>query len=360
MGDTLLFYINAIHDGGAERVILQLAYHFANKGYRSVLVTSFKDKNEYPVPRNVERISMEDDQIIQNRFKRNLSRIIKLRKICKKEKAKAIISFMAEPNFRSIIATRGLDIKTIVSVRNDPDKEYKGKIGRMIGKYIIPLADGCVFQTDEAKIWFPTRLQKKSKVIFNAVDEIFFDTPRTDSKDIVTLGRLNEQKNQALLIKAFAKVVDKYPEQHLCIYGIGKQEAYLYSLIRELHLENQVFLMGLTDNVSLILSEAKMFVLSSDYEGMPNALMEALAIGVPSISTDCPCGGPKKLIQNGYNGLLVPVNDEVNMSKAILQLLESEEYAMELGENAKKTAEMFRTEKVFSEWQEYIEKILKQ
>lgn len=130
-------------------------------GYRSILVTSFVDEHEYPVPEGVERVSIENEQIIQSRLKRNLSRIKALRALCKKERPAALISFMAEPNFRSILATFGLPTKCIVSVRNDPEKEYAGRLGRLVGKLLLPMADGCVFQTEQARAWFPKRRKRK-------------------------------------------------------------------------------------------------------------------------------------------------------------------------------------------------------
>lgn len=119
---TLMFYINAIHDGGAERVMLQLAKRFAGAGYRSVLVTSFVDSREYPVPEGVERISIEQEQTEQSRLKRNLSRIKALRKLIKEHRPRAVISFMAEPNFRAVLSSAFLPVKVIVSVRNDPER----------------------------------------------------------------------------------------------------------------------------------------------------------------------------------------------------------------------------------------------
>lgn len=356
---TLLFYINAIHEGGAERVILRLANHFSQVGYRSIVVTSFVDDNEYPVPDGVERISIEREEIKQSKLKRNISRIIALRKICKSVRAEAIISFMCEPIFRSICATVGLPIKRIVSVRNDPKVEYSGKVGHFVGKYMLPWADGCVFQTEEAQAWFPKRLQNKSKVIFNEVDKVFFAAEYVGGNDIVTLGRLNKQKNQLMLIRAFARIADEFPNRHLCIYGIGDQKEFLQNEISRLQMEHAIKLMGMTTNSADILAHAGLFVLSSDYEGMPNALMEALAVGVPCISTDCPCGGPRTLIQNGANGLLVPVNDEDAMSEAMKALLSDNNHACALGKNAKTMARSFAPDAVFQEWKNYVEKVIK-
>lgn len=355
-----LFYINAINGGGAERVILQLAHHFAEVGYHSVLVTSFVDEGkEYAVPENVTRISIEQEEIKQSRLKRNISRIKALRRIIKEEKPSAVISFMAEPNFRAIVATMGLRTKRIISVRNSPDREYAGKIGRFVGKHILPQADGCVFQTKDAQAWFPEKLRRKSKVIFNDVKEEFFDVQRKEPRHIIAVGRLSKQKNHALLIDAFAQIADKYPDQKLLIYGAGALEAELKSQIKILGLEERVDLMGATNNVAEVLGKAQVFVLSSDYEGMPNCLMEALAAGVPSISTDCPCGGPKALIEDGENGLLVPVGDKNAMAQALDRMLSDPEGAEALGRNAKERALQFHPDRIFAQWQEYIEEVIK-
>ena len=355
---TILFYINAIHEGGAERVIIQLAHHFAQSGYRSILVTSFIDDIEYDVPSDVIRLSLEQKQIQQSKFKRNYSRIKKLRKICKNEKPVCLISFMAEANFRAIIACMGLSTKCITSVRNDPNMEYAGKLGYFIGKFILPLSDGCVFQTEAAKEWFPNKLKAKSKIIFNAVDPSFFQVERKPQKNIVTLGRLCLQKNHKLLIKAFSMIKDKYSEWNLLIYGIGDQEYNLNKLIKKLKLDNRVFLEGLTNDSQKVLSEAGIFVLSSDYEGLPNSLIEAMVVGVPSISTDCPCGGPKMIIKDKENGLLVPINDEVRMAEALDRLLNDYDYAEKLGLRAHIDSKVFNPKYIFEDWKFFVEDII--
>ena len=212
----IMFYINAIHDGGAERVMINLADYFSRQGYKTILVTSFRDTWEYTVPNAVKRITLEEHEIKQSKLKRNITRIKRLRKLCKDEKPDILVSFMAEPNFRAILATLGLPVKNLISVRNDPDKEYAGRVGHIVGKYLLPFADGCVFQTKEAKNWFPKRLQKKSRIIYNAVKEDFYHVERHPVPgEIVTCGRLEEQKNHALLIAAFSKVVERYPEARL-------------------------------------------------------------------------------------------------------------------------------------------------
>ena len=349
----ILFYINAIHDGGAERVMVNLAKYFSENGYETILVTSFRDTWEYKVEGNVRRLTLEEREINQGRLARNLSRIIKLRHILKVEKPDVAVSFMAEPNFRMLISSIGLPIKIIVSVRNDPNREYAGKIGRFVGKWILPLADGCVFQTKEAQAWFPKRLQKKSTVIFNPVKEEFFHIERKPIKgEIVTCGRLEAQKNHKLLIDAFSDVVKVYPYARLKIYGEGSLRNSLQEQINRLDLQDKAFLMGATNDVGKALQTADLFVLSSDYEGMPNALMEAMAAGVPCISTDCPCGGPRELISNHIDGILIKVNNR----KALF--CEIEKYynglCKMISEKARLKAQLFLPNEINRIWERYI------
>lgn len=354
---TLLFYINSIHEGGAQRVMLQLAGRFAAAGWRPVLVTSFVDRWEYPVPPGVERLSLEGEQIVQSALRRNLSRIRALRALIVKYRPAALISFMGEPNFRALLAARGLPVKTVVSVRNDPEREYSGRLMRMVGRRLLPLADGCVFQTEQARAWFPEALQKKSAVIMNQVSEAFYDRPAAEERnEIAAVGRLSAQKNHALLIRAFSRLPDA--GELLVIYGEGELRSELEALIERLGLSGRVLLPGQCDDIPAALGGAKFFVLSSDYEGMPNALLEAMALGLPCIATDCPCGGPASVIRNGENGLLVPVGDEQALSEAMAALLSDGELRRCLARNAKQAAEGFRPDAVFRQWEAYVVSIL--
>lgn len=355
---TLMFYINAIHDGGAERVMLQLAKRFAQAGWRSVLVTSFVDSREYPVPEGVERISLERQQQEQSRLKRNLSRIKALRRLIKGYRPRAVISFMAEPNFRAVLASAFLPVKVIVSVRNDPEREYAGRLGRLVGKLLLPLADGCVFQTEQARSWFPKRLQRKSKVIMNQVDERFFTPAKAGTEGyVMTAGRLTGQKNQAMLIRAFASIAGEV-EQELRIYGEGELRGELEELIASLGMEKRIRLMGASDNMPEALAGAGLFVLPSDYEGMPNALLEAMASGLCCIATACPCGGPEAVIEDGISGRLIPVGEETALRDAMLELLRDEDKRREMGAKARRRAESFRPQAIFEQWRQYLESIL--
>lgn len=354
----IIFYINAIHDGGAERVMVNLAKYFSEAGYDTSLVTSFRDTWEYPLAETVKRITLEEQEIKQSRLMRNLSRISKLRKICEEEKPNILVSFMEEPNFRAILATRGLPVKTLISVRNDPNKEYAGRLGTFVGKALLPMADGCVFQTREAQAWFPEKLQKKSKIIYNAVKEDFYHIERKPNhEEIVTCGRLTEQKNHAMLIAAFAEVAKQRPNATLRIYGEGILRDVLQEQINTMGLQGKAFLMGATDNVGKALETADLFVLSSDYEGMPNALMEAMAAGVPCISTDCPCGGPRELLGIDRRQL-IDVGDEESISDRILKIFKNEKLKKEMSDISRNQAMKFAPSIIYDQWNGYVNELM--
>lgn len=357
---NLLFYINSIHEGGAERVMCNLCSYFANKGDNVVLVTSFIDKWEYAFDTKVTRISLFDDRISGNRIIRNFKIIKKLRQAIKQIAPDCVVSFMGEPNFRAFFASRFIKTKWVCSVRNDPKIEYSGIVERIFAKWLMPFSDGCVFQTQEAKNFFPDKLQRKSAIIMNAVDKRFFDVnlANVEKHDIITCGRLTSQKNHKLLIDAFNKIKDQ-TDENLIIYGNGELNSELQCYIRQLGIDNRVFLAGQTSNVIDSIKGAKIFVLSSDYEGMPNALLEAMAIGIPCISTNCPCGGPKEIIENGENGYLVPVRDEVALSGKMLMLLNDEKTQCKFANNARDfSINNVHPDVVYCQWNAFFEKVV--
>lgn len=351
----ILFYINQIYEGGAERVITQLASTFAEAGDEAVLVTSFEHEEEYALSDKVVRLSLEKEQIRQSRIKRNVSRISKLRRIVKAQRPDIVLSFMQEPNFRMLLATIGLPCKKVVSVRNDPAREYAGKTGSLVGKVLMPLlADGCVFQTHRALEWFPSRLQRKSEVIPNAVDPAFFKTERSGA-DVywVAVGRLVEQKNYPMMLSAFSKVVEEYPDERLRIYGEGPLRSELERQIENLGLSPNVSLCGQTHDVAAVLADAKGFLMTSDYEGMPNALMEAMAVGLPCVATDCPCGGPAELICDGESGFLVPIGEEKAFAEKVIALMQDKKIDAMVESNASKSMAFYSPEKVSAHWAGY-------
>ncbi len=357
-------YIDMMQRGGAQRVMCNLVHYFSEKGYEVVLCNDFeslKDAVQYEVSSNIKRVYLTE-AAKENPLVKNIKRIVRLRKLIKEEKPDIVLSFLGNPNKRMLISTFGLKTKKIVSVRNDPHREYGSScFQRWIAQFLFRLADGVVFQTEEAKQYFCKSVRDHSCVIMNPVDARFFSARRSGpEKSIVTLGRLAKQKNQKLLIEAFSRVAEDFPEETLTIYGEGDLQSELSEFASGLDIGHKVFFPGNTDDVLGVLVEAKLFVLSSDYEGMPNALLEAMAVGVPCISTDCPCGGPRELIIDGENGYLVPCGDVQELTKKMRLCLKDKALRNLLGNNAKETAEGFRGERVYQRWEQYFLHILRQ
>lgn len=360
MKKKILFYINTLEHGGAERVLSNLANQFLMEKSDVVFVTSYSVENEYVLSKEIKRVNLEKSKDLHDSvFYRNISRTQKLYKIVKKEKPTLIISFLPESNFRAIIVAKLSKTPIIISVRNDPTQEYKSKFYYYGQKILYPFADGIVFQTEDAKKWFPYKIQNKSEIIMNQVASTFFKVNNISEDYYVSVGRLTEQKNYELLIRAFTKFVQKTSPQKLFIYGEGELKQKLQNLINENKMDDYIILKGISENIPLVLSKAKAFIMCSKYEGMPNALLEAMAAGVVVVSTDCPCGGPKMLINNKKNGMLVNNDDEEELFNALVYIEQNKSEREEMRKNAKLFAARFRPECVFRQWMKYADEVIK-
>ena len=355
----ILFYINTLSHGGAERVMTNLSDAFAQKGCDTVLVTSFPEEWEYKTNPATKRINLADCRI-GGFIKRNFKLIRLLKKTLKAEKPDVIVSFMAEPNYRTILASGRNGAKTIISVRNDPNREYPTALHRFLAKHLYKRADGVVFQTEDAKAWFPEKIQNKSRVIMNQIDDSFFDTKYDGiRKDIVATGRLTAQKNHKMLIEAYSLIKDEI-DDNLIIYGEGNLREELEKLIEAKGLAGRVFLPGATKDVPNAIKSAKLYVMSSDYEGMPNALVEAMALGLPVVSTDCPCGGPRALLGELGKQVLVPVGDAEALASAMLGIISYSKDELDgLMMKINSKAETCRGNRVIGDWESFINEILK-
>lgn len=363
----ILFHINSMGKGGAERVVSVLSRYFAEDGCEVLVTTQWQEREEYPLSDKVRRISVgltaKDER--RSRVYKAWKRLWNYRRCIRREKPDLVISFCAKANFRSVYALLGSRIPLLVSVRNDPKKDY-APYARDCA-WMEKRASGCVFQTRQAQEFFTEKLQKKSRVIENPLSERYLpkDWQYGDilpipaigrEKTIVTVGRITKQKNQLVLVKAFASLAERFPEYRLLIYGEdsgdGSKEA-IEHFCREKGIAERVVFCGLCSHLESAIEHAGVFVLSSDYEGLPNALAEAMALGLPVVSTDCPCGGPAQMIEQGESGILVEVNNEVQMTEAIEKVLTDKNYAAELGSHARHIAERMHPQKIYQEWKEY-------
>lgn len=350
----IAFHIAQLGGGGAERVMALLANHFAAKRDEVYLIANKPCAHEYVLDGAIHKVYLDGDGEKARGFAtRNVSRIRLIRNICKREKIDCLVSFMAEPNIRSVISCIGLKTKNIVSVRNDPEKEYPGKM-LSCARAVFSLTSCVVVQTNDA-----ARCFKKGnfpiRVIPNPVSDAFYSVSRNpESRRIVSVGRLEPQKNHEMLIDSFAMIQDFCAGYTLDIFGAGSLEKSLKEKVQEMGLSDRVLFHGLSQAIDSELSDAAVFVMSSDYEGMPNALMEAMAAAVPVVSTDCPCGGPADLIDDGRNGILISVGATSEMASAVGRLLSDKKFANEIAKNARLTMENYRTQRICDEWERTI------
>lgn len=354
----LLFYISTIRGGGAARVMTNLANQFAADDQEVHLVTNFPAIEEYFLDDRVLRYSLEAEESKKHPLIKNYHRISELRKLIKKISPDIVISFMHENDVRAYAATRGLPTKLLLSVRNDPAKLYKAKIKGKIARYVYGHTDAVVFQTEDAKAWFG-KIKGRSKVIYNQVAPAFYQVERDAKlcKNIVTTGKFMPQKNHQMLMKAFCMIAEEVDE-NLIIYGDGKLRGEYEKFIEQNNMKNRILIPGNCSNVAETIVRNKLFVMSSDYEGMPNSLMEAMAVGMPCISTDCPCGGPKELSGQADSVELVGVGDINNLAEKMKLMLMSDDYAEKKASLAKQRAEEFKPEIIYRQWKDYIEEII--
>lgn len=352
----IAFAINAISIGGAERVMTILCSRFSEKDYEVHLICNYEREWEYPVSNKVKR-HVIGNAVSSFRPLAIYQRISRMRRICKKEKFDVLVAFMGMNEY-SVFATCGLKTKNIISTRIAPEHQFRTTFKRIIGKLLLPTASGAVFQTEQAKEWFPKRLQKRSTVIFNPIASSFYSIERKPEPGLlVATGRLTVQKNYPMLFRAFTMVA-KSKDITLEVYGMGEDKEQLANLVRELKMSDRIKLCGQSDNIPLVLSRAELFLLSSDYEGLPNALMEALAVGVPCVATDCLGGGSRLLIGNNERGILVPCRDTNAFADAIKLLLEDNDKKESFSKASKQYAQQFSVDNCFNKWEEYINKFL--
>ncbi|MGN0382295.1 MAG: glycosyltransferase, partial [Suilimivivens sp.] len=302
-------------------------------------------------------LSEPDEHELQGgRIRNFLTRFRKLRRIWKEEKPDAIVSFIGKNNIMAILTSLGMGIPVAVSVRGEPGEEYYNGLLRFLARNLFYLADGVILQTKLCMEFFPKGVRKKAIILKNPVNPVFFREPYRGEREktIVAVGRVDENKNHEMLIRAFAGIADEFPEYRLIIYGDGDKRSDLLKLTKELKLEDRISLPGNIDNVADAIYKTRVFVLSSNTEGMPNTLIEAMILGLAVVSTDCPCGGPAELIVHGVNGLLSPVKDVNAMKENLQYILNDLHRADEMAHEASKTSDIYDVNKVYLEWENYL------
>lgn len=360
----IVFHLNCLEQGGAERVVTNLANKFAQEGYQVIIATEWYGENEFQIDSKVKRIhvGLREGDERKHRLVQFMLRVKYLRKFLKEEKPDILIPFARKALYRGLMAAYFIKIPVLISVRTDPAGHYEERSDRIQIPVLFPRADGCVFQTEGARAFFAPRLQDCSRIILNPIHDKYIgvSAPGKRSKTVVQSGRLVDFKNQPMLIRAFVNVHAKHPDYDLKIYGgdsFDGTKEILEGLIEEFQAQNYIHLMGASDNLEKELADAALFAFTSDWEGLPNALMEAMALGLPIVATDCPCGGPRTIMTHEEDGLLIPIKDQQALEEGINRLIEDPALAERLGSRARRIAGRANGEAVFAQWRDYIEEL---
>lgn len=353
---NVMLIISSLAGGGAERVTVNLANALSNK-YNVCILTLFANPDDYHPDERIKVLRYSDYldhsnrtrmKLVQKFYPGYLPRLLWARGIKKQFKPAATISMLIVPNLINSLTPCG-DFR-IVSERADPSI-----IGGMYRKSIrrsALLSDHTVFQSKRVQNMFPRIVRKKSSVILNPVN-VEMEVPTYREKRIVTAGRLSAQKNHNMLIRAFSRFVETHKDYILEIYGKGKLKDELIALANQTGVGDKVKICGFAPDLHERINNAEMFVLPSDFEGLSNALLEAMMMGLPCISTDC--AGSDEVIENMFNGLLVPVGDEDALLDAMSKVADDKELRKKLSRNAKWTSTRFHTDTVINQWIDLIE-----
>lgn len=351
-----MFVIGVLSNGGAERVISILAKEMSNKGHEVSIVTVFGDNNNYVTDKRITLYPIK--QKYKNKMLRAMEIVRKTRQLIKQQNPDLIISFDATINIYTILACTFLPNKLIVSERNDP-YQYPGNKGiRRVRDFLYRFCDGFVFQTEDARKYFPTRIQEKGVVIPNPIiSNLPYWNENSSKKTIITASRLNRQKNLPMLINAYSKIEDSFPEYRLKIFGVGELRDELLEQIEQLGLSDKVAIPGFSNDIHTEMANSDLFVIPSNYEGISNSMLEALAIGVPVISTDSPIGGARMFIKNEENGLLIKVGDTDGLIQAISKVLSDKKFAKHISYEARKIRKDLQSDKIAETWVEFAQRI---
>ena len=352
----LTFFIGGLSGGGAERVVCNLANYLVSHDHEVDILTTGDDPN-YGLDARIQRITLLYKNERKNAILNSLKRLFRLIRYLKNRRDAFIVMLPVTTILllRLRVFVKG---KIIASERSFPTN-YSIQVQRQL-RVLSKYADAWVFQTKNAKQWYSPYLgEVKHAIIPNPINKSFIFSKHIGgrNREIVTAGRLISVKNHKLLIEAFSRICNEYPDATLAIYGEGPLLAELKELSESLGVGKKVSFPGFMPWGEESKNSA-MFVLSSDLEGMPNALMEAMAMGLPCVSTDCDGGGARYLIENGKNGLLIPKNDVDALATAMQRMLSDREFANSCGFEAQKICERLAPEKIYGEWESFIEEIV--
>jgi GalNAc-alpha-(1->4)-GalNAc-alpha-(1->3)-diNAcBac-PP-undecaprenol alpha-1,4-N-acetyl-D-galactosaminyltransferase len=361
MKRKIAFIIPCLSYGGAERVIVLLANKFTSN-FEVFLIVFYKTDMIYNVDEKVNIVYLQEKYTASHSFIdaiiNNIVYLKKIIRIAKKNKIDALIGFTTSVNIITVISSFFLQTPTMISERNNPEVYIPNFFWKVLRNFSYSFTNGLVVQTDFIKRFYQKTIQAdKIIVIPNPIDEYLISKRKFYGNRlniILTVGRLDENKNQRLLIEAFSNLnPDKWK---LVVVGDGVLREVYRKLVKDLDVEQKVEFVGNVHNVWDYYNQAKIFAFTSNSEGFPNSLLEAMSFGLPCISTDCP-SGPSEIIINDENGYLIEVNNMKQLEDRLFKLINNPAICDQFSQNAILTTEKFSMVEVKKLWDVQIQKL---
>ena len=345
---SILILSDSFNGYGAEHILKWLGNGLCEHGYEITFCSIFDQEKSFDLNGKAEYYQMHFSFRV---FDRNyfLKGVKKLFALNKRSHFDYVITFHTNPFLMALLGKRFCGYKIIHSERDNPYN--RDTIASKVKMWLYRYADIVVFQTRGAQQFFDNKTIKKSVIIPNPITIPSLQWSYSGNCTIASVGRLDMRyKRQDVLLDAFKKLLSYFPDYKLVLYGDGCDRHNLEIYAKSLGIESNVIFKGKVSNVMAQLVEDDLFVLSSDSEGMPNALMEAMALGMPVVSTDCEPGGARALIDDGVNGLLVERSSVDDLASAIIRLVSDKNMQTTLGVNAREKMTHFAPDVILEEW----------
>ena len=347
--NRILFVCNSVSIGGAERVVSILADEMIDRDTEIFLLGFIKTDDSYLKDKRIKVTIAEKGK---GKVSAKLIRVAAIRKAIKENNITTVIAFSHYNAMYSVIAASGLNVKIIGSERNDPAQVGNRKALNWLRMHLYKKLNVLVCQTNDAKAYFPPDIQKKSVVILNPITDSLPHPYQGNRKHrVVSFSRLEPQKNIPMLLEAFEMFQTTHSDYVLDIYGMGSLRDELVEKTKD---NPSIHIHSYTNDIHNAILDASMFALSSDYEGLSNSMIEAMGCGIPTIVTDCPCGGARMVIRDGENGILVPVRDSKAMAKAMCRVADDKVLAEKMSREGLKIRETLNKRKIAEQWKAVI------